>query len=855
MVDNTAIETGCVPRATGCAIDAASLMKPNWFDITDFGASPDASPMKNAESINAAILAAAAQGGGTVNVPAGRFCTYTVALHSDVNLHIDAGAELASGRYDIHDGICDVWGDSFRQSGQGGNSFEPEVNPYVGLQDHAHSYLRNCLIWGDRVSNVMIYGGGLIDGSYIDDEGVRRPALAYSDPQDPEYRDNRGYTTEWFGNKGIALFNCEHIVLQGFRMLMGGHFAIIATGTNDLLVEGLVVDTNRDGIDIDSVADCTVRGCVFNTLHDDAIVIKSSYGAQRFADSHNVLVENCQVSGYDTGSVLAGNPTVDHVECHPRMGGIGRVKLGTEATGGYDLVTIRNIRFLHCAGLALEAVDGSDMTNIVAENLDMVDPTSGPLFIRVSDRGRYPVTGHGDGMKVSPQNDVRLDEARWVLPNGKGLDCYPAKRYIPSYNWVEAEFDGGRTQRVVDQQSPVRINQANFAEIDGKRHPYVYDETAGRYVPDTGIELSEHDVLGLGNAVGAERIAQCRDVEITNVKVRGADPRYAMIIAGCVDGRVSNLKLSNFDVTYRGGLGLDDAVEQRVLSTDWDYRNLDNDWGDVRINWFVQQHGDGALPRVRFDQETRQWVADPYNVQEGSRDYPEPVEFGITPAYGLYMRHVDDVKVDNIRLGWQVEDRRPAIVLDDVHGAAFGHVEAQTDGVAPQFVTVEHHYKRRTCFEFVPDEPYFTTGVSEVCIPAEASVEHVVIDAPEVGTPPDRLYELPTLPSVDNGYRYAVPNERKSLPRTVNLPYFLTRFEPKVKVGERFVCQVELRDPLNEAERWEVCVEGVPDGARFDGCAVQWNPSSDDRGVHAIVFTAMSQGLSVEKAVTIMVVD
>jgi len=53
-------------------------------------------------------------------------------------------------------------------------------------------------------------------------------------------------------------------------------------------------------------------------------------------------------------------------------------------------------------------------------------------------------------------------------------------------------------------------------------------------------------------------------------------------------------------------------------------------------------------------------------IPENEKAYPEFHTFGILPAYGMFFRHVDGLKVKNVRLRLKNEDIRPAIVLDDV---------------------------------------------------------------------------------------------------------------------------------------------------------------------------------------------
>ncbi|MFD2429773.1 right-handed parallel beta-helix repeat-containing protein [Sphingobium scionense] len=108
------------------------------------------------------------------------------------------------------------------------------------------------------------------------------------------------------GNKAIALKNGRNIHLSGFSILKGGHFAIIATDTQQLRIDNLAIDTERDGIDLDCVRDVVVERCRVNSPNDDGIVVKSSYALGRAIASENILIRDCDVSGYDMGSMLDG---------------------------------------------------------------------------------------------------------------------------------------------------------------------------------------------------------------------------------------------------------------------------------------------------------------------------------------------------------------------------------------------------------------------------------------------------------------------------------------------------------------------------------------------------------------------
>lgn len=68
------------------------------------------------------------------------------------------------------------------------------------------------------------------------------------------------------------------------------------------------------------------------------------------------------------------------------------------------------------------------------------------------------------------------------------------------------------------------------------------------------------------------------------------------------------------------------------------------------------------------------------------KNYPEPDAFGVTPAYGFFIRNVKDLKMSNIEVSYLNDDLRPAFILDNVTGADFQHIRAQKTEGSPIFV-------------------------------------------------------------------------------------------------------------------------------------------------------------------------
>lgn len=854
--------------ATGAAVTEKELLRERRYNIRDFGAMPEEAGEKshcleNTAAVNAAVEKAAADGGGTVVVPEGEYKIYTVFLKSNVNLYLSKGSILRAARTDITNSYE-------KQTGEGGNYGEPEVNRYAGLQDHGHTYFANSLIYGADLENVMICGSGLIDGSCYDEEsGYRQYVLMGGDPWDNPMRSEKGHTGEWFGNKAIALVRCRNVVLKDFSLVIGGHFAIIAEGVINMLIEDVLVDTTRDALDIDCCQNVTVRNSTFNSLTDDALVMKASYGAGTFLPTRNVLIEDCVVSGYDAGSVYAGKYTKDKLIATDRCGPTGRVKFGTESTCGYDQVTIRRVRFDRSRGFAMEAVDGSDLSNVIFTDCTLDTVSSSPIFIRIGDRGRFPVTGMQKSEEVTAKEpNVRLDNRGWVLPDTEAYQKYPAKRYTPSYKKdKKVTVDGHSWFCVVDPENPVRLNEANLEKRGEAYYPKEYRKGQG-YVPDESRPLTMQECWCRANGNGSERLARVYNIEISNVTIKNADPRYPMLLMGLADSKIENVVLRNITAEFRGGMTMEQAVEQRQLNTNWEYAQFETAPSVQTLPWLVNTFflkEEGLLPRADWDPARKEWRADPYNVPEMPAVYPEPSNWGILPAYGLYARHVEGLTVEGLRLSWLVKDERHAIVLDDAKNVILKDVSASVAEGQSTAALVTNFYKRHTNQEYVPELPYFMTSVTDISLPENLETSLITVSAPAPGTPSDSLYAYPTLPTAENGYQYRIPTEEYPLPRTVFRPFFELDSHYEGKVGETLCIEVRLRNPAGEtsarktdgfiyneavgsrdfavtakAEPLDVSAEGLPEGAVFDRASMRifWTPAQGQAGIYRVKLTA-----------------
>jgi polygalacturonase len=496
------------------------------FDIRAFGAIGDGITL-DTPAINAAITAAHASGGGTVHIPAGTWLSFSIRLQSHITLYLHPGAIILAADPLRHPGAYD----------------SPEPNQWDPWQDFGHSHWHNSLIWGEDLTDISIQGPGLIHGLGLTrwGPGPRRPAqpgdmpislptgaaapIPNTDLAPPGFTDVPP-TMHGQGNKAIALKLCRNVLLRDFSILRGGHFALLATGVDDLTIHNLRVDTNRDGLDIDCCRNVHISNTSVNSPNDDAICLKSSFALGIARPTENVTITHCNVTGYDLGTFLDGTLGRTQQLAPDRDPVTGRIKCGTESNGGFKNITISHCHCERSRGLALETVDGGIIEDITITHITMREITTAPLFLRLGNRARGP--------------------------------------------------------------APVPIGAL-------------------------------------------------RRVTISHITATDVHPHFAAIIAGLPGHPIEDITLSNIHITYNGGGTATDATR---------------------------------------------------TPPEHEKTYPEPSMFGITPAYGLYARHVRNLTLHNVHLTYEAAEMRPPVLLDDVHPATFTSFNSRPTPTVPTFTLI-----------------------------------------------------------------------------------------------------------------------------------------------------------------------
>jgi polygalacturonase len=476
-----------IAGAVVCPADATTSARSEtssgpYFDVKSFGASGDGKTI-DTPAINRAIEAAAAGGGGTVVFPAGSYMCFSIRLKSKVTLLLSSGSRIVAAETDP------------QEPARGYDAAEPNV-PWEDYQDYGHNHWHNSLIWGEGLENISICGPGLIWG-----KGLSRGEGPGPVAEKPGV-----------GNKAIAFKNCRDVLLRDFSILHGGHFGILATGVDNLTIDNLKIDTNRDGIDVDCCRNVRISNCSVNSPWDDAICLKSSFALGYARATEMVTITNCLVSGsFVEGTLL--DATFKRYPANTDVDRNGRIKFGTESNGGYKNITISNCVFDGCFGLTILTVDGGTIEDVSISNITMRDTVGSPIFLRLGSRMRGPA-----GVPVGAIRRVNISSV--VSESAQSQICSIIAG-IPGHQIEDVKISNVLIQHAgggTKQQAAIRMEEKEKSYPE----PTMFGATPAHGLlvrHAAGIEISDYRVITeIPDARPCVRLDDVSHVDVCNLK-------------------------------------------------------------------------------------------------------------------------------------------------------------------------------------------------------------------------------------------------------------------------------------------------------------------------------------------------
>ncbi len=440
----------------------------NIIDITTLGAVGDGLTL-NTKFIQQAInKCSGMKGGGVVYIHDGVFVTGTLDLKSNVTLYVEAGAILRG---------------SFEHT-----DYPERICKIVSFRSKEHYQL----LFAEGEKNVTITGGGIIDGYSI---GEGWPF--------------KGRNNEHERPRLIRMISCENVNVNNITLIRSANWTQYYEACNKMNFENISIrcytgTNNQDGIDLSGCSNVVVRN--FNAIcGDDAVCFK----AMSMTPAENILVDGV----------------------FSRYANCNLVKIGTETHGNITNLTVRNVQGSARYGLAIEAVDGSKLDNILYENITLFS-CANPLLIRLGSRGR---TFEG-GPDPSPISEIK----NLTIRNVKNLDiAYVEQRNGPGVGSAIAGIPGHPLENV-------KIENCDFLYYGSIRdNDFIY-----RDIPENEKTYPEFNVFGTCPAYGLY-FRHVKGLECNNVivRVKNLDIRPAIVLEDVTGYKFRDIETESFTIT------------------------------------------------------------------------------------------------------------------------------------------------------------------------------------------------------------------------------------------------------------------------------------------------------------------
>jgi polygalacturonase len=350
------------------------VFKTDTFNIIKYGAKSDGIFL-NTQSINNAINACSADGGGVVNIPKGFWLTGPLVLKSNVNLHLDQSALLQftgdKSKYPLVEGNYEGHPSPRNQSPISGTDLVNIAITGKGIIDGNGDVWR--AMGKDYVTErewaALIASGGIVNGktwfpsqSYLKGFNTKDAITLQPGKSLKDYESMK----DFYRPNMVVLTNCKKILLQNATFQNSPAWCLHTLLCEDLTLQDVKVHNpwnaqNGDGIDVESCRNVLIEGSTFD-VGDDGICVKSGRdedGRKRGKPTENMIVRNNIVyrahGGFVIGSEMSGGAKNIFVsDCSFIGTDIGLRFKTTRGRGGIvEKIYIKNINMKSILGSAI----------------------------------------------------------------------------------------------------------------------------------------------------------------------------------------------------------------------------------------------------------------------------------------------------------------------------------------------------------------------------------------------------------------------------------------------------------------------------------------------------------------------
>jgi DNA sulfur modification protein DndE len=511
--------------------------KKDTFNLRQYGAVADGQTL-NTSAFQKAIAACAANGGGTVQVPAGLWLTGPIVLQSNVNLHLANGAlvqftpdraqyPLVKTTWEGEEAIrsqAPISGVDLQNiaiTGNGTFDGNGDVWRPVKKSKLNESEWKKLVASGGVLNDKKDYwypSASSLKGNLLAGSGQKRKSLNPAD-----FDDIRDYLRP----NMLSLTRCKQILLEDFTIQNSPAWTIHPLLCEDITLRRVTAKNpwygqNTDALDLESCRNGVVESCTFD-VGDDGICIKSGRdeeGRKRGVPTENFVFRNCRVyhahGGFVIGSEMSGGARNLFVKDCSFMGtDVGlRFKTARGRGGVVENIYVDGVAMNNIAGQAILF----DMYYAAKDPVPLAGESTAPPVIEAQPLGEGTPQLKGfyiknvvckgaetgilvRGLPEMSIKDISLENI--TLESQKGMLCQEAENIrLKNVTLLSTE-----TKPVLEVQNSKNISFDNLRYASGADLllRVTGDRSQGIKLVNTNTKLAKKDVE-LGQKVGKKAV-------------------------------------------------------------------------------------------------------------------------------------------------------------------------------------------------------------------------------------------------------------------------------------------------------------------------------------------------------------
>lgn len=287
-----------------------------------------------------------------------------------------------------------------------------------------------------------------------------------------------------------------------------------------------------------------------------------------------------------------------------------------------------------------------------------------------------------DGVSVNSRENKDIEKPRYIDARGRntdGMDIIDCQKVRVSSCFIVSGDDGICLKSFSPDEKCRDITITNCVLSTNGSGIKIGTETAGGFEDITVSNCVVYDTRAEAIALLTADGANIERVTISNISLRNIKGAAIAIRLG----------VRNRPYTLNAKINkplIKDIIIQNVQGT-----RISTDFGCSITGIPGYSVENVILKNINLEFEGEGTIADSNReIPEHETSYPSGRVFGRIPAYGFFIRHVNNLLLDNVWLRFLKDDHRPAVLCDDVEQLVLKGLKAQGTDLTPELIRLKN---------------------------------------------------------------------------------------------------------------------------------------------------------------------